>query len=160
MIVILMGVTGSGKTTVGRLLAGQLGWMFIEGDDFHPQANVEKLKRGVALTDQEREPWLKAIGQRIRSAMEQHSDAVVACSALKQSYRRALQVGEEVVFVYLKADAAVLRERLKARTGHFMNPGLLQSQLDTLEEPDDGLRVDASLPPAEIVRQIRDGLEI
>src|SRR4051794_6370883 len=128
MVVILMGVTGSGKTTVGRLLAGQLGWMFIEGDDLHLQANVEKLKQGVALTDQDREPWLKAIRQRIRAAIEQRSDAVVACSALKQSYRRTLQLGENVIFVYLKADAAVLRERLKMRIGHFMNPGLLQSQ--------------------------------
>ena len=158
MIIVLMGVTGSGKSTVGELLARQLDWRLFDGDDFHPPANIEKLRRGVALDDKDRDPWLRAIRECITAIIDRRDNAVIACSALKHSYRRILHVSDEVVFVYLKADMALVRKRLKKRSGHFMNPDLLQSQFDTLEKPDNALAVDASLPPAEIVRQIRDQL--
>jgi gluconokinase len=160
MIVVLMGVTGSGKSTVGRLLARQLDWSFLEGDDFHSAANVEKLKRGEPLSDADRKPWLKAIRQSIDAAIARNENAVIACSALKDSYRRMLELPGEVVFVYLKVSVALIQERLKRRVGHFMNPNLIQSQFDALEEPRTALQVDAGSTAAEIVRVIRDKLAI
>jgi len=155
-----MGVTGSGKSTVGKLLAQQLGWKFFEGDDFHSPANIEKMRRGMPLSDDDRRPWLEAIRESIRQMVERSENAVIACSALKHSYRQMLRITGEVVFVYLKANIDIVRERLKNRTGHFMNPNLIQSQFDTLEESEQALRVDASLPPGEIVRRIRTQLRI
>jgi gluconokinase len=160
MIIMLIGVTGSGKSTVGRLLAAQLGWQFCEGDDFHPAANLAKMTRGVPLDDEDRKPWLQAIQKVIRDAVEKRENVVIACSALKESYRSMLQVEGEVIFVYLKADSALIQQRLKKRTGHFMNPVLIQSQFDTLEEPNQALQIDAALTPAEIVLVIRDQLAI
>jgi gluconokinase len=160
MIIMLIGVTGSGKSTVGRLLAAQLDWTFCEGDDFHPAANLAKMTRGVPLDDEDRKPWLKAIQKAIRAAVEKRENVVIACSALKESYRRMLQVEGEVIFVYLKANSRLIQQRLKKRTGHFMNPALIQSQFDTLEEPNQGIRVDAGLTPAEIVQLIRHQLAI
>jgi len=150
-----MGVTGSGKSTVGKLLAQQLGWKFFDGDDFHSPANIEKMRRGMPLNDDDRRPWLEAIRESIRKMVERSENAVIACSALKHSYRQMLRITGEVVFVYLKANIDTVRERLRNRTGHFMNPDLIQSQFDTLEESEQALRVDASLPPGEIVRRIR-----
>jgi len=155
-----MGVTGSGKSAVGKLLAQQLGWKFFEGDDFHSPANIEKMRRGMPLSDDDRRPWLEAIRESIRQMVERSENAVIACSALKHSYRQMLRITGEVVFVYLKANIDIVRERLKNRTGHFMNPNLIQSQFDTLEESEQALRVDASLPPGEIVRRIRTQLRI
>jgi len=155
-----MGVTGSGKSTVGKLLAQQLGWKFFDGDDFHSPANIEKMRRGMPLNDDDRRPWLEAIRESIRQMVERSENAVIACSALKHSYRQMLRITGEVVFVYLKANIDIVRERLKNRTGHFMNPNLIQSQFDTLEESEQALRVDASLPPGEIVRRIRTQLRI
>jgi gluconokinase len=160
MIIVLMGVTGSGKSTVGKLLAQQLGWKFFEGDDFHSPANIEKMRRGMPLNDDDRRPWLEAIRESIRKMVERSENAVIACSALKHSYRQMLRITGEVVFVYLKANIDTVRERLRNRTGHFMNPDLIQSQFDTLEESEQALRVDASLPPGEIVRRIRTQLRI
>jgi gluconokinase len=160
MIIMLIGVTGSGKSTVGRLLAAQLGWQFCEGDDFHPAANLAKMTRGVPLDDEDRKPWLQAIQRVIRDAVEKRENVVIACSALKESYRSMLQVEGEVIFVYLKADSALIQQRLKKRTGHFMNPVLIRSQFDTLEEPNQALQIDAALTPAEIVLVIRDQLAI
>jgi gluconokinase len=160
MIIVLMGVTGSGKSTVGKLLAQQLGWKFFEGDDFHSPANIEKMRRGMPLNDDDRRPWLEAIRESIRQMIERSENAVIACSALKHSYRQMLRITGEVVFVYLKANIDTVRERLRNRTGHFMNPDLIQSQFDTLEESEQALRVDASLPPGEIVRRIRTQLRI
>ena len=155
-----MGVTGSGKTTVGRLLAEQLQWKFYEGDDFHPHENIEKMIRGVPLGDQDRESWLQAIREVMHGAVARSENAVIACSALKGSYRQFLQVRGEVVFVYLKADVFLVKERLRYRTGHFMNPRLIESQFTSLEEPEDALQFDAARPPEKIVRSIRDQLSI
>jgi gluconokinase len=160
MIIILMGVSGSGKSTVGRRLASESGWSFYEGDDFHSEENIARMGRGVALTDEDRAPWLRAIRKRIQAALDRGENAVIACSALKRAYRRMLRVSDEVVFVYLKADAALIRERLKERTGHFMSPELLTSQFETLEEPEDAVAIDASLPAEEIVRIIKNKLSV
>jgi gluconokinase len=130
-----MGVTASGKSTVGKLLAQQLGWSFFEGDDFHSPENIGKLRCGEPLNDEDRKPWLEAIREVIRGAIARGENAVIACSALKASYRKMLQIDEQVSFVYLKASIALIQERLKNRVGHFMNPHLVQSQFDTLEEP-------------------------
>ena len=160
MIIVLIGVTGSGKSTVGRLLARQLGWKFYEGDDLHPAANLQKMRRGLPLTDEDRKPWLKAIQNAIRAAVENRENVVIACSALKESYRNMLHVKGEVIFVYLKANSPLIQQRLKKRTGHFMNPVLIQSQFDTLEEPNQAVQIDAGLTPAEIVQLIRHRLAI
>jgi gluconokinase len=160
MVIVLMGVTASGKTTVGRLLARRLGWTFFEGDDFHSPSSIEKMKQGIPLNDADRGPWLKAIREAIRSRLEQGENAVIVCSALKRSYRRMLQVNSKVVFVYLKSDIELIRRRSQLRTAHFMNPGLVKSQFEALEEPQSGLTVDASLSPPEIVRLIRVHLSL
>ncbi len=158
-IVVVMGVTGSGKTTVGRLLAADLGWTFVEGDDFHPPANVAKMRRGEPLDDDDRAPWLEALRHRIDELVAGGESAVVACSALKQAYRAVLADDRpEVTFVYLKAPRGLIDERLRHRVGHFMPPALLASQLDTLEEPVGSLIVDAAPPPAAVVAAIRCGL--
>ncbi len=160
MIIVLMGVTGSGKSTVGNLLAQQLGWRFFEGDDFHSPDNIQKLRRGEPLSDEDRKPWLEAIREAIRTAIDRGENAVIACSALKKSYRKVLQIDGQVSCVYLKASIALIQERLKNRVGHFMNPSLIQSQFATLEEPGEGLQIDAGLSPAEIVQVIRNKFSI
>lgn len=155
MIVVVMGVTASGKTTVGRLLAERLGWIFYDADAFHPPANVEKMRRGSPLTDADREPWLAAVRSRMDEIAAVGEDAVIACSALRQSYRDLLAgTRTPVRFVYLKADRAVLEERLRRRKAHFMPAGLLASQLATLEEPREAITVDAARLPEELVEQI------
>jgi gluconokinase len=160
MFVVITGVTGSGKTTVGRLLAHDLGWPFHEGDDFHPAANVEKMRRGEALTDTDRQPWLDALRAMIQSAVENGEKGVLACSALKRRYRAHLRVNERVVFVHLAATPQLIEHRLQQRTGHFMNPSLLKSQFATLETAQTELSLDASLPPAVLVQQVRDSLHL
>ncbi|MGH7834601.1 MAG: gluconokinase [Candidatus Binatia bacterium] len=160
MIIILMGVSASGKTTVGRLLAREIGWNFYEGDDFHSEESIARMRRGIALTDQDRLPWLQAIRKIIQAALDRGENAVIACSALKGSYRAMLRINDDVVFVYLKAGPSLIQERLKGRAGHFMSPDLLESQFDALEEPREALPVDASLPPEEIVRIIRNSLSV
>src|SRR5687767_14336865 len=135
MVIILMGVTASGKTTVGRMLAVELAYRFYDADDFHPRANIDKMRRGIALDDADRRPWLKALSDLVRRCLAGHTDAVLACSALKQSYRRSLLIDPQVRLVYLKADHGLIRQRLRQRQGHFMNPDLLASQFATLEEP-------------------------
>ena len=160
MIILLMGVTASGKSTVGKRLALELGWRFLEGDDFHSPENVEKLRQGEPLNDEDRKPWLEAIRGAIRTAIDRGENAVIACSALKEPYRRMLQVSEQVIFVYLKATIPLIQERLKRRVGHFMNPNLIQSQFDALEEPEDALQIDAGSTLAEIVQVIRNKLSV
>jgi gluconokinase len=160
MIIVITGVTGSGKTTIGKLLATELQWKFSEGDDFHPLVNVEKLRRGEPLSDQDRLPWLTAIRDTIRSAIDRGENAVIACSALKESYRRMLRISPEVILVHLEANPELIENRLKHRTGHFMNPALVRSQFETLEEPEAALQIDAGLAPGEIVGEIRSRLSL
>src|SRR3954464_8158269 len=142
MVIILMGVTGSGKTTIGRLLSKQLGWKYADADDFHSAANVEKMRSGIPLNDEDRRPWLETLRQLIRKGLEHDENIVLACSALKESYRDYLVLDDRVHLVYLKGDYETIRKRLNERHGHYMNPKLLDSQFDTLEEPTDALSVD------------------
>jgi gluconokinase len=154
MIVILMGPTGAGKTTVGRLLAAHHGWQFVDGDTFHPAANVEKMKRGVPLEDSDRLPWLQAIRGSIEQWIADHQNVVLACSALKRIYREQLCTGPEVKLVYLKGTYDEIYKRLSQRTGHFATQKLLASQFAALEEPSDAVTVEVSLSPEEIVAEI------
>lgn len=161
MVVILMGVSGSGKTTIGRKLADELGWSFYEGDDFHSAASITKMGRGIPLTDEDRRPWLASLRSVIDRAVEKGENAVLACSALKSAYRQVLRGDHsEVVFVYLKADPRLIAERLEHRAGHYAKRDLLPSQLATLEEPENATTVDASGTPGEIVAAIRKRLGI
>jgi gluconokinase len=155
MIVIVMGTTGSGKTTIGTLLAKRMGWQFVDADDFHPPANVEKMKHGIPLTDADREPWLKALHDRIVEWIAEARNVVLACSALKQSYRAELRAGPEVSFVYLKGSFDLFSQRVLARKGHFAKQDLLASQFATLEEPADAIIVDAAPSPEQIVSEVR-----
>jgi gluconokinase len=152
---IVMGVEGSGKTTIGRLLAEQLGWEFVDGDIFHSPANVAKMKQGIPLDDPDRASWLSAIHDAVQEWKAQGRNVVLACSALKQSYRERIGIAPEVKFVYLKGSYEVIAERLQQRKEHFANSGLLASQFATLEEPTEAIRVDVSGTPEEIVREIR-----
>jgi gluconokinase len=158
MIVIVMGVVGAGKTTVGRLLAEQLGWDFADADDFHPQSNVEKIRHGIALNDEDREPWLKALREAIARWIADGLNVVLACSALKRRYRQELEVGPEVQFVYLKGTAELIAQRLRSRHGHFADAQILSSQLADLEEPKAAATVDVAATPQQIVAEIRKKL--
>lgn len=161
MILILMGVAGSGKTTIGQLLAQELHWPFYDGDDFHPLANIDKMSRGVALTDEDRAAWLARLRQLIERLLSEHQSAILACSALKQSYRHDLKgEDDEVQFVYLKGDRDLMRQRLAQRSGHFMKVNLLTSQFEALEEPRGVLTVDAARTPQAIVSFIRESLNL
>ena len=165
MNIVLMGVSGSGKTTVGRKLAAALGgaWRFADADDFHPPANVAKMSAGVALDDADRWPWLDALRRHLDACAASGESVVLACSALKASYRERLLPGRgRTAFVYLRADPQTLRNRLAARRGHYMKAALLDSQLATLEEPGPGtaIAVDATLPPDEVVTQIVANLDL
>lgn len=151
-----MGVSGAGKSTVGRLLARDLGWIFEDADSFHPPANIEKMRAGIALCDEDRRAWLEALRVRARELARRGEDAVIACSALRGWFRDRLAAGHpDLIFVYLKADPRVLERRLEARGGHFMPSELLPSQFEALEEPANVLTIDASPPPEAIARAIR-----
>ncbi len=156
MVIILMGVSGAGKTTVGSLLAHDLGWPFYEGDDFHPRSNVVKMAQGIALTDDDRRPWLDELHKLIDGLVASGQNAVVACSALREAYRQHLWQGDgSVVFVYLKGDYQFIRSRLADRQDHFMKADLLESQFRTLEEPVDAATVDVTPEPAAVVKAVR-----
>ena len=157
MVIVLMGVSGTGKTTVGKLLAEQLGWRFVEADDYHPPANVAKMEGGTPLDDADRRPWLAALREVVAAACTRGENMILACSALKHAYQDYLEGHDPdcVEFVYLYGSPELIARRLAARKGHFMNPALLQSQFDTLEPPEKAVRVDVSPPPDEIVAEIR-----
>jgi gluconokinase len=159
VIVIVMGVTGAGKTTIGSLLATELGWEFADADSFHSAANKEKMSRGIPLDDADREPWLEAIRAALLQWSSAHQNVVLACSALKSSYRERLEIGPEVKFVYLKGSYETIYQRLLSRHGHFATEKILSSQFEALEEPEDAIVVDVGKTPEEIVREIRDRLK-
>lgn len=160
MIVLVMGTTGSGKTTIGKLLAGRLNWEFLDGDDFHPPANIEKMRAGIPLTDADRAPWLQILGSLIIARLGASESAVLACSALKESYRKELLVDSRVRLIYLRGSYELFSERVRGRTGHFAKQDLLASQFATLEEPADAIAVDATQSPDQIVAEILQRLGI
>jgi gluconokinase len=161
VIVIIFGVSGAGKTTIGKLLADELGWQFYEADDFHPRSNIEKMRRGRPLTDEDRWPWLERLREQLTRSVAAKEDAVLACSALKRAYREHLRVSGEVKFVFLRGDYALIAKQLCHRRGHFMNPELLRSQFADLEEPksdEDVLTIELGRTPEELVKEIKTNL--
>ena len=183
MVIVVMGVSGSGKTTIGRLLAESLHWQFSDADDFHPTTNIEKMGLGVPLTDADRFPWLQAIRVAIDAWLSQGANVVLACSALKSEYRQWLQPSEPpseqpseqsseqsseplqshqpcVRWVYLQGSFELIWQRLNQRQGHYMKANLLQSQMESLEEPENALRIDIFQSPEAIVQQIRSSLAL
>src|SRR5476651_1055879 len=156
MVILLMGVAGSGKTTVGRALAAALGWSFRDADEFHPPENVAKMNAGLPLDDADRAPWLAAIRAHIDEKLARSESAVVTCSALKEKYRAALVADPaQVKLVHLAGDAKLIAERIATRRDHFMKPEMLASQFAALEPPGDALVVDIAQPAAILVAQIR-----
>jgi gluconokinase len=159
-IMVVMGAAGAGKTTVGQALAADLGWPFADADAFHSPASLAKMSAGIPLTDADRAPWLDRLAAWIADRLAAGQTGVLACSALKEDYRRHLSGGrDEVLFVYLKADPALLADRLIHRHGHFAKVNLLESQLATLEEPQGAVVVDAAMTPEQIVEVVRALLE-
>jgi gluconokinase len=163
VVIIIFGVSGAGKTTVGELLARELGWHFYEADDFHSPANIEKMRGGVPLTDEDRWPWLENLRELVKRCIAAGEDAVLACSALKRAYRRYLRVSAEVKFVFLHGDYALIAKQLQRRRGHFLNPALLQSQFADLEEPGldkETLTIELGRTPQELVKEIETKLHL
>ena len=154
MVILLMGTTGAGKTTVGRLLAARLRWTFLDADDFHPPANIEKMKHGIPLTDRDRFPWLEKIHAELLRFTESRENVVLACSALKQSYRDQLSVELDMRIVYLRGTYEVMRRHIESRHGHFAGEAILAGQFADLEEPKNALILDVSHPPEELVAEI------
>jgi gluconokinase len=154
-VIILMGVIGVGKIEIGEELAEELGWVFYNGADFHPQANVDKINEGIPLTDEDRQPWLETLNKLIHKHIQQGQRAVLTCSALKQSYRDTLLAGNEgAVFVYLKGSPTLIGARLRQRLGQLMKANIVASQYEALEEPEGVLTIDADDPPRSIIKQI------
>jgi len=155
-----MGPAGSGKTTVGELLAAQLKWEFVDADNFHLPANIEKMSRGIPLNDEDRIPWLNSIREAMLQWEARDRNIVLACSALKRSYRELLQINSNVKLVYLKGSYELLRERLRSRKGHYAGEQILAGQFADLEEPADAITIDAAQSPEQIVAEIRKRLAL
>ena len=162
LVLVIMGVSGSGKTTVGEGLAERLGWPFFEGDDYHPEANVEKMEQGEPLTDEDRRPWLENLRDVIDHLVDEGRSGVITCSALKASYRRVLREGREdtVRFVYLEGSYEVIRERMEQRKDHFFDAGMLKSQFEALEPPAQALTVRIDQPPGQTLGDIMRRLDL
>lgn len=160
MIVILFGVSGSGKSVVGTEFSKQMDFLFYDADDFHSESNKAKMHAGSPLTDKDRLPWLQTLSELILKHVEMEEPMVLACSALKESYRTTLNVSPACHFVYLKGSFELIKKRLENRKGHFFNPQLLKSQFDSLEEPSDCLVIDIEDTPLNIVKKLRDGLRL
>jgi gluconokinase len=157
VIIIIFGVSGAGKTTIGKLLARELGWRFVEADDFHPAANIEKMWSGHPLTDEDRWPWLDCLREQVERLLSAGVNAVLACSALKRAYRDRLRVSDEVKLVFLRGNYALVETQIRSRRRHFMDASLLQSQFEDLEEPqpdENVLPVELGSTPEEIVGKI------
>ena len=160
-VLVVMGVTGAGKSTIGQLLAKRLGWTFEEGDDLHPASNVAKMRAGIPLSEEDREPWLARVAEWIETRLSAGESGVVTCSALRRSYRDLLARHGGVTFVYLVVDGPTLEQRLAGRRGHYMSPALLGSQLGLLEEPstdESAIRVDAGQQPDATVDRVLEEL--
>ena len=150
-----MGVSGTGKSTIGKLLSDRTGWDFADADDFHPPKNIKKMNRGIPLEDGDRLPWLKKLHEQISQTISENRSGILACSALKSQYRQILRgESDKVVFIYLAGDYDSIQARIQQRQGHFMNPDLLLSQFETLEEPEDALFIDVCLTPDRIIDEI------
>lgn len=158
MIIIVTGVLGAGKTTVGSVLARELGFEFHDADSFHSAANIEKMRRGIPLTDSDRAPWLESIRQAMQQWSAQGKNSVLACSALKKAYRERLLINSGVKLICIKADYELIQARLQNRHGHFAGQQLVASQFADLEEPQGAIVVDGSRPPGEIVQELQAGL--
>jgi len=162
MVVIIFGVSGAGKTTIGQLLAEEFGWRFYEADDFHSQANIDKMQQGVPLTDEDRWPWLENLGELIKRCLAADENAVLACSALKGAYRRHLRVSDNVKLVFLRGNYELIANQLRERREHFMNPALLQSQFADLEQPqpaEGAAVIELGRSPRELVQEIKSKLQ-
>jgi gluconokinase len=161
MVVIIFGVSGGGKTTLGKLLAQKMGWAFYEGDDFHPSVNVDKMRNGIPLTDNDRQSWLAKLRELVEKALAAGENAVLACSALKRKYRDGLRAGAQVRFVFLHGDREQIAKQLRQRRGHFMDPALLDSQFADLEEPtpaEHAAVIELGRNPDALVDEIRRAL--
>jgi gluconokinase len=153
--VIIMGVSGSGKTTIGKRLSDKLGWDFYDADDFHPQANIDKMSRGIPLTDGDRWPWLENLNRLMLEYINKNRPVVVSCSALKSSYRDLLLKNiSHAVLVYLRGDYGLIKERMHQRQDHYMRARMLESQFEALEEPKDAIIIDIGADPEAIIDAI------
>ena len=160
MVILLMGTTGAGKTTIGKLLAARLNWTFLDADDFHPPANIEKMHNGIPLTDADRWPWLKNIHTELQRLANAGKSAVLACSALKQSYRDLLSAALDLRVVYLRGSYDVMRQHIESRHGHFAGESILAGQFADLEEPHDALILDVSHSAAQLVGEVISELHL
>ena len=154
MFILVMGTTGAGKTTVGKLLAARLGWTFLDADDFHPAGNIEKMKQGITLTDADRIPWLESIHAKLVQLRAAGSHVVLACSALKQIYRDHLSAGQDMRIVYLRGSYEVMRQHILKRHGHFAGEAILADQFADLEEPQNALVLDVQRTPGDLVSDV------
>lgn len=158
MVLIIMGVSGCGKTTIGKMLSAKLNWKYFEGDEYHPPENIEKMKNGIPLDDSDRQPWLLTLRSIIQDSQDKKVNIILTCSSLKESYRKILKINNEVKFVYLKGSYGLIEKRMNERKDHFMKPGMLKSQFDALEEPTDAIIVDIDNSLENILIQILNKL--